>query len=179
MFKKTIVAAVVSLGFVGAYAQAEEFKIPPLNIPADAEYTVKDETVRTECGDCHMVFPPSRLTQNGWKKIMANLDNHFGEVATLPSEETTKYIEDYLVAHAMDRKLTYPVKLRIESWAKKGIVDPIRITELPEWTRHHSGKKYQLMSEAVGYKRGANCIKCHLHAEKGYFEEFPGLFGMH
>lgn len=177
MFKKTIFTAAVCLGFMGATAHAEGFEIPPLNIPADAEYVVKDETVRAECGDCHMVFSPHALTQNAWKKIMGDLENHFGENAVLP-EDTRKHIEDYLVANAFDSKLTYPVKLRLKAWEKKGIVDEIRLTKLPHWTRKHVGKKYTRMAEAVGYTRGSNCIKCHVHAEKGYFEEFPGLFGL-
>jgi len=142
------------------------------NAAEQRPYTVQDEMTRTECGDCHMVFPPTRLTGNAWKKIMATLDDHFGEDASLDAE-TVKHIEAYLVAHALDAKMGIRTKMRLEAWKKKGIVDPIRITETPEWTRHHTRKQnYRKMAEDVGYTRGANCIKCHKGAERGLYEDF-------
>lgn len=138
--------------------------------------TVQDEITRTECGDCHMVFPPNRLTMNGWKKIVADLGNHFGENATIDATKA-KHIEQYLIANAFDAKDSVPTKMRLEQWKKKGIVDPIRITETPSWQRHHKTNKYRLMSKDVGYERGSNCIKCHKDAERGMYEEFPGMYG--
>lgn len=139
--------------------------------------TVQDQTVRTECGDCHMVFPPQRLTKNAWTKIMTTLSDHFGEDATLDAE-TAKHIEDYLLANALDKKLDFRTKLRLESWKKKGVVDPLRITETPEWTRHHIKKQhYKAMVKEVGYDGHANCIMCHRGAEHGLYEEFNGLYG--
>jgi len=132
---------------------------------------VADETVRKECGACHMVFPPSKLTQGGWKKIMTDLGNHFGEDANL-NAETAKHIEDYLVAGALDVEGGIRTELRLKAWAKKGLIDPIRITETPEWVRHHPAKDtYRKMSAEVGYARGSNCIKCHKGAEYGFYEE--------
>ncbi|NQV46587.1 MAG: hypothetical protein HQ504_02275 [Rhodospirillaceae bacterium] len=140
-----------------------------------AEFTIKDDLTLTECGDCHMAFAPIRLTSGGWKKIMNNLGDHFGEDASL-SAKTTKHIEAYLVSKSLDAKETVPGKMKIKQWAKKGLVDPIRITETPYWTRAHNSAKYKRMSKAVGYSRGSNCIKCHKNAETGTFEEFPGLY---
>jgi hypothetical protein len=132
---------------------------------------VEDETVRKECGACHMVFPPSKLTKGGWKKIMADLGNHFGEDASL-SAEAAKHIEDYLVANALDAEDGIRTELRLKAWAKKGLIDPIRITETPEWIRHHPAKDtYRNMAKEVGYERGSNCIKCHKGAEYGFYEE--------
>jgi len=135
------------------------------------ELSVKDEVVRKECGDCHMVFPPSKLTQGGWKKIMSDLGNHFGEDASI-SAETVKHIEDYLVAGALDATGGIRTELRLKAWAKKGLIDPIRITETPEWVRHHPAKEtYNKMAAEVGYDKGSNCIKCHKGAEYGMYEE--------
>lgn len=144
--------------------------------PGERPYTVQDEITRSECGDCHMVFPPNRLTMGGWKKIMADLGNHFGEDASL-DDASAKHIEAYLVSKAINARDTTPSRMMMKQWKKKGLVDPIRITETPGWTRHHKTKKYRLMSEDVGYKAGSNCIICHKHAERGMYEEFPGLYG--
>ena len=139
---------------------------------AERPYTVADEVTRKECGDCHMVFPPSRLTGNAWKKIMATLGDHFGEDASLDAA-TAKHIEAYLVSKSLDAKGGIRTEMRLKAWAKKGVVDPLRITETPEWTRHHTQKaNYRKMAEDVGYKRGANCIKCHKGAERGVYEDF-------
>jgi len=143
---------------------------------AEAEYVIKDELTRTECGDCHMGFPPNRLTSVGWKKIMAGLKDHFGEDASL-DPKTVKHIEAYLVSKAMDSKPNVPTKMKLAAWKKKGINDPIRITETPYWTRHHGSPKYKRMTKEVKYARGVNCIICHKNAERGTYEEFPGLYG--
>lgn len=135
-------------------------------------YTVADEVTRAECGDCHMVFPPSRLTGTAWKKIMATLEDHFGDDASLDAE-SIKHIEAYLVSHALDAKKGIRTKMRLAAWKKKGIVDPLRITETPEWVRHHTKKSnYKKMAQDVGYTRGSNCIACHKGAERGLYEDF-------
>ena len=142
---------------------------------ADRPLSVKDEITRTECGDCHMVFPSTRLTKTAWKKIMSTLDNHFGEDATIDAA-SAKHIEAYLVDNAMDAKMGIRTKMRLAAWKKKGIVDVIRITELPEWTRHHNTNKYKFMVKDVGYARGSNCITCHKGAETGLYEEFDDRY---
>jgi len=140
-------------------------------------FSVADDVTRTECGDCHMAFPASRLTKNAWVKIMSTLSDHFGEDATIAADKV-KHIEAYLVENALDAKMGIRTKMRLKAWAKKGVVDPIRITETPEWTRHHTkARRYKLMAADVGYTRGSNCIKCHKGAERGLYEEFPGLYG--
>jgi len=153
----------------------ERMKVLPLS--------VQDEITRTECGDCHMTFSPSKLTATAWKKIMGDLSNHFGEDATLDAA-TVKHIEDYLVSNALDRpdpktgKIGIRTKMTLKSWKKKGIVDPLRITETPGWLRHHTKKlHYKNMVKAVGYAGGSNCIQCHGGAEYGLYEEFEDQYG--
>ena len=143
----------------------------------DFPLTVQDEITRKECGDCHMVFPPNRLTVGGWTKIMGDLGNHFGEDASL-TPKNAKHIKAYLLSKAMDAKKRVPVEMTLKQWKKKGIVDPIRITETPNWQRHHTTRKYKLMSKELKYMNGSNCIICHKNAERGMYEEFPGLYGL-
>lgn len=139
--------------------------------------TVQHEETRKECGDCHMVFPPNRLTKGGWKKIMKGLSDHFGEDASL-DKGAVKSIQAFLVSKAFDARDTYPTKLKLQAWKKKGLVDPIRITVTPGWLRHHKTAKYKRMSKEIKYTRGANCIICHKNAERGMYEEFDGLYGI-
>jgi len=163
-----VMAAITVLGFTSAWAAGVE----------DKPLTVTDKTTRAECGDCHMVFPPGRLTGRAWMKIMDNLGDHFGEDASI-KPKTVAYIKAYLQSKSLDAKDRYPTKLLLEQWAKRGLVDPIRITVTPNWTRHHLRKeKYKRMSKELGYTRGSNCIICHKNAERGVYEEFPGLYGL-
>lgn len=161
------IAAIIALGLNTARAAG----------PEDKPFTVTDKTTRSECGDCHMVFPPHRLTSAGWAKIMDNLGDHFGEDASF-SPKNVKLVKAFLLSRSMDAKNSYPSKLVKKQWAKKGIVDPIRITDTPNWMRAHKSKKYKLMSKEKKYARGANCIICHKNAERGTYEEFPGLYGL-
>ena len=41
------------------------------------------DAYRTECGDCHLAFPPSLLLPADWATVLANLDRHYGVDATL------------------------------------------------------------------------------------------------
>lgn len=163
MLKKITFFAVVGFFAVGATGAvgAEDAK----------QYSVQDEMTRAECGDCHMVFPPNRLNQEGWRKIMRGLSDHFGEDATIAADKV-QHIEDFYTSKAWDAKETYPSKLRAKAWIKKGVIDPIRITETPEWNHEHSKPSYKQMVKGTGYDRGANCIKCHKDAEYGRYEEF-------
>ena len=162
---KTVTAGLAALSIVtlAAFASAAEPSTRPL--------TVQDEVVRKECGACHMVFTPSKLTKGGWHKIMTTLPDHFGEDASLPADKV-QHIDAYLAANAMDAEAGVRTKMRLDAWKKKGLIDPIRITETPEWIRHHPQKSsYNEMAKAIGYDRGSNCIMCHKNAEHGVYED--------
>ncbi len=38
---------------------------------------------KTECGDCHMAYPPSMLPAASWQDMMGALEDHFGDNAEL------------------------------------------------------------------------------------------------
>ena len=100
-----------------------------------------------------------------WEKIMTNLDNHFGEDASLDTQ-TTKHITEYLIAEAGDTGFWSSKFLRgLDSQNP-----PIRITETKYWIREHRGiSDAKWKSERVGSK--ANCAACHRGAERGYYED--------
>jgi hypothetical protein len=53
----------------------------------------------TECGDCHMAFPPTMLPAASWQDMMRALDDHFGDDAELDAE-TTDQIAAFLVQYS-------------------------------------------------------------------------------
>ena len=62
---------------------------------------VSDPVVREECGSCHLAFPPSMLPASSWKRMMGELDKHFGADASV-SPATAEHITRYLSENAAD-----------------------------------------------------------------------------
>ncbi len=136
----------------------------PVFADDDHVQLITDQLTKNECSACHFAYPASMLPEASWKKIMGNLENHFGEDASLDTQ-TTQHITKYLVGQAGDTKL----------WSSKFVrgLDPqnppIRITETKYWIRQHPAiSKEKLQSGLAGLK--AHCAVCHLRAEDGYYE---------
>ena len=49
-----------------------------------------------------MAYPPGLLPERSWRKMMAELDKHFGQNASLDAA-ATKAILDYLVENSAER----------------------------------------------------------------------------
>ena len=128
---------------------------------------VVDPVVKEECGSCHLAFPASMLPTSSWKRMMAELDNHFGDNAVVDPEIAQK-ITAYLVANAGDA-----AGQRHGAKLLRG-VDPAsapqRITELPKWVHEHRKvADWEWRKKDVRSK--ANCAACHADAELGYYQD--------
>ena len=128
---------------------------------------VKDALTLEECTACHMAYPAAMLPAVSWARIMANLENHFGDDASLDAVTRAK-ITGYLVSNAADTGGT--------EWGRRMLrgvdynVPPSRITSLPRWAhKHDEVRASEWTSPKV--KSRANCAACHTDAEIGYFEE--------
>ena len=128
---------------------------------------VADPVVREECGSCHLAFPPSMLPASSWKRMMGELDKHFGSDASVTpaaAEQITRYLSENAADTGGRRyggKLLRGVALASA---------PQRITELPKWVNeHHDISAKEWKRKEVGSK--ANCAACHSDAERGYFNE--------
>jgi hypothetical protein len=131
--------------FLSATAFADERRMLPLS-PA--------EEWRMECTTCHMAYPPRMLPAASWRKMMTNLDKHFGSDASLDDLEVRK-ITRYLEANAA------------KNW--RGAV-PDRISETPHFKREHRRIAADVIQRPAIRSLG-NCVACHAGAEKGDFEE--------
>ena len=128
---------------------------------------VSNATWKAECGSCHMAFHPGLLPERSWAKLMAGLDKHFGENASVdpkPKAEITKF----LAGNAADRGAT-PRSEKIAA-AIPTSETPLRITET-RWFRakHHEIGAKIWKRKSVG--SAANCAACHRGAEAGRFSE--------
>jgi hypothetical protein len=155
MSHRTLVLA-LAVALTGATtARADDDWFPP----------VTDPTVEAECGACHMTFQPSMLPARSWRAVMAGLDDHFGENATLDAA-TAKQIEDRLVAGAADAGgRAGEVLYRLSPDAV-----PLRISDTPWWQGEHDEVRAGAYEDSrVGSK--ANCVACHAAAARGSYED--------
>ncbi|MFL5283916.1 MAG: diheme cytochrome c [Rhodopila sp.] len=125
---------------------------------------------KKECGACHMAFQPELLPARSWTALMAGLDNHFGENATLDAA-TSQAILAYLQAHAADVGGGYG---HHHNHALRGLSSsgtPLRITETPYWVREHRREIATSAFSNPKVKSRANCVACHAGAEQGYYDD--------
>lgn len=136
-----------------------------VNIFADNGYIepVTDRITKEECNACHFAFPAVLLPQASWRTILENLENHFGEDASLDSQ-TRQHIGQYFASRSSEAGST-PSKF-IRGLDKEN--PPIRITETEYWMdKHLHISEEKLQSGLAGLK--ASCAVCHLRAVKGIY----------
>lgn len=116
-----------------------------------------------ECSDCHMAFHPSLLPAKSWTYLMTNLDNHFGENASLTAD-TTAELSAWLVANAAETADTKPANV----FRRTSASAPDSITQTRFWRRTHHRIPDALFSRAPIYSK-TNCAACHSDAKTGLF----------
>jgi hypothetical protein len=128
-----------------------------LQLPADAP-----PAYQAECGSCHIAFPPQLLGTEEWQQVMAKLDKHYGDDASL-DEKTRHLIEAFLTKNAVN----------VKQYMKGDAVAP---GELPRFTASFWFKReHRKVSEATWkhakVKSPVNCTACHTKAEEGSYRE--------
>jgi nitrate/TMAO reductase-like tetraheme cytochrome c subunit len=119
--------------------------------------TNEPKSFKTECGSCHLPFPPSLLTASDWHKVMTGLDKHYGDDASL-DEATRRQLEDFLIRNSgAERKLA-------------GAGDPPRLTGTSWFKREHDEIPSSIWRDR-SVKSAANCSACHSRADQGSFRE--------
>jgi len=137
---------------------------------------VTESLYREECGACHFAYQPGLLPARSWEKMMLQLDDHFGEYATLASEER-KAITAYLVVNAADRA----EERRSRRMARSVGADetPLRITETRYFRGEHDELSRSLLEENPEVGSFSRCPACHSRADAGSYREgeirIPGV----
>lgn len=119
----------------------------------------------TDCGDCHLPYHPSLLPAKSWEQILATLDDHFGEDATI-SADAVNEITAYLVNNASEKWDT-------EAANRFRNVDPdhpMEITKTRYWIHKHDDISPETFKiKGVGVK--SNCGGCHTDYYTGRFDD--------
>jgi cytochrome b len=135
--------------------------LPPTGLRAFTDNPV----YQAECGACHEAFHPSLLPADSWRQVMAGLDDHFGEDASL-DPATAQNIAEWLSANAAETWDTEAAN-RFRVLAAD---QPLRITATPYWvTKHEEVPDAVFQQKSVGSK--VNCVACHGDAGTGLFDD--------
>ncbi len=112
---------------------------------------------QTECGSCHVAFPPRMLPAESWQAVMSGLDKHFGSDASLDAQPMRE-ISAFLDKNAGRKRRTKDGKLTM------------RITET-RWFVHEHDEVSNRVWKNPKIKSAANCAACHTKAESGNYSE--------
>ena len=123
---------------------------------------------QSECGDCHIAYPPGMLPAVSWQATIASLDDHFGENAELDLETRVR-IQDYLGDHAAaPGNGDYAERM----WrATRGMAAPLRITETDYFVGQHHEIPLNMVTGNPEVRSFSRCDACHAGAADGDFDE--------
>ncbi len=141
-----------------------------LSLPTDAP-----PAFQAECTSCHLAFPPQLMAADDWRRVMATLDKHYGDNASL-DEKTRLALENFLVRNAGSPKKVGAAssgRFRPDGLPAGGTAEG---AELPRITtsawfkrKHHEVAKADWTHAKV--KTPANCAACHTKAAAGSYRE--------
>jgi hypothetical protein len=116
-----------------------------------------NERWQSECGSCHIAYPPQLLPASTWQRILSRLDRHFGTDASVDPAAGAE-IAAYLERHSGSARRT-------------GVSpDSLRITE-SRWFVHEHDELPSAVWRLAAVKSPANCAACHTTAEQGDFRK--------
>lgn len=131
---------------------------------------VENDVYREECGACHFAYQPGLLPQSSWDKVMATLEDHFGDNAEL-DPALHRQLSEYLARYSADtdgRNFRRSRKLA-RSAIKAG--SPRRITEIPYFRHEHDEIPARVIKSSDKIGSLGRCEACHSRADKGSFRE--------
>ena len=148
-FRMFAVVVLLAGGMMSA-AHAEEDDDDE-NIPV-----AKNALWQSECGSCHVAYPPRLLPAESWRAVMSGLDKHFGTDASL-EPAAAREIGAFLEKNAGKRSDASAKPL-------------LRITET-RWFRRAHDEVSDRTWKNPKVKSAANCAACHTQAESGNYSE--------
>ncbi len=145
--RSTAAAVALSAALLTA-AHADRDRHMPEAVPA--EY-------RSECGACHLAYPPGLLPAASWRALLGSLDRHFGTDSSLDPAALGR-IGAWLETHA--------------ATGKRAEVSPpeARITATSWFARKHR-RIDACVWRQPNVRRPADCAACHAGAARGDFDD--------
>lgn len=128
----------------------------------------RDKVYVEECGGCHTAYAPGLLPARSWQKMMNELEDHFGEDASLEEPQQLAVLR-WLTDYAADASNATPLMRRIAASITRDAA-PQRITETALFKYMHDEVPAYIWKRAkIGSP--ANCGACHTRANEGRYSE--------
>jgi nitrate/TMAO reductase-like tetraheme cytochrome c subunit len=115
-------------------------------------YQGGNATYRAECGSCHIPYPPTLLSSESWRTLMAGLDRHFGSDASVSDAQRAE-LTAYLESAGNRRRGSTTIRITESSWFRAEHAEVAGAWKRPS------------------VKSASNCEACHLQANAGDFSE--------
>lgn len=129
---------------------------------------VKNSNYIKECSSCHFAYQPGLLPSRSWKKIMSDLENHFGDNAELDIA-VQKELLRYMMDNGADRSDHRRSKKIMRSIENKDT--PLRITKVRYFRHKHEDLPKRMVEGNPKVTSLGNCGACHTQADTGSFLE--------
>ena len=127
---------------------------------------VTNPAYKEHCGACHFNYQPELLPSISWKKILLQLEDHFGQSFEL-DPEAQKAVLGYLETNAAERSMS---KRAARIMKSVGGSTPVRITEVPYIRDKHRKVSASVLNRpSIGSL--SNCTACHRRAEEGNYDD--------
>ena len=144
-FKKLGLISLLAASTLSAWADSKGPMVTPLPL------------YKAECAACHVAYPAGMLPAPSWKRLMVNLDQHYGTDASL-DEASIRAISGWLQSNAGTYKRISEEPLQDRLTQSTWCVRKHRKLDAPVW-------------RLASVKSAANCAACHSGAEQGNFNE--------
>lgn len=127
-----------------------------------------------QCGDCHKVYPPFLLPEKSWKRIIDDLDNHFGEEITEANitKPEQASIREFLYANSAEHS-TREASVKIMN--SLGERRPKAITKTPYWRETHKDIPLSVYKDKK-IKDKSNCVACHKDIDLGNLDDMNIIY---
>lgn len=163
IFFITFIALILSIPVVFSDDDRREYRQRSVGVAP-----VTSPLYKEECSSCHMAYPPGLLPARSWKKLMANLESHFGDNAELDTE-TFKTLSEFLLSNSADDSRYRRSRKIMRSLDANDT--PIRISEIPYIKYKHDEIPPRLIERNKEVNSLGNCNACHQKAEQGLYSE--------
>lgn len=146
--------------------EEEEEGLPSSSGPSGVA-PVTDPTWKSECGSCHMAYPPGLLPARSWTLILSDLGNHFGDDASV-DPKTLSALQSYAQQGAADRS---PYRLSAAIARASAGLTPSRILETGWLREEHNEMSPSRWRDNPAVRSLSSCPACHTRAAEGRFFE--------
>ncbi len=138
------------------------------------DYATEHPVFFKECGDCHKIYPPFLLPEKSWKRVMDDLDNHFGVKITDANISMSKQasIREFLYQNSAEHSTREAAVKIMDSLGERR---PKAITKTPYWRVTHSHIPRSAYRDKK-IKDKSNCAACHKDFESGVLDDMEIMY---